>query len=151
MFSSRNVANEFLRLAEAKEKPLTPMQLLKLVYIAHGWSLALHGRRLIQDEIQAWQYGPVIPRLYNAIREFRSNPVTGRLSEEGSPLDAEAKDLISQTFETYGAMNGVALSRITHAEGTPWSQTYKTGAFGLVIPDDLIRDHYESLARSRAQ
>src|SRR5437870_2146380 len=43
MHDSRTVANHFLRLAREKGDFLTPMQVLKLVYIAHGWMLGLYG------------------------------------------------------------------------------------------------------------
>ena len=62
MYDSRTVANEFLKLADKDNDTLTPMQLLKLVFIAHGWCLGLLGRHLIKDSIEAWQYGPVIPK-----------------------------------------------------------------------------------------
>ncbi len=29
-----------------------------------------------------------------------------------------------------------------HASGTPWALTYEPGSFGIVIPNDLIEDHY---------
>ena len=56
MHDSRTIANEFLRLAAERHTGLTSTQVLKLVYIAHGWSLALLGKPLIGDEIQAWQF-----------------------------------------------------------------------------------------------
>ena len=57
MFESLTVADGFLELSRERHRALTPMQLLKLVYIAHGWRLGLYGKPLIRDEIQAWQYG----------------------------------------------------------------------------------------------
>jgi uncharacterized phage-associated protein len=62
------VADEILKIAKRKGLHITPMQLLKLVYIAHGWSLAILGRDLFPDRIEAWKYGPVIPDLYRATR-----------------------------------------------------------------------------------
>ena len=123
------------------------MQLLKLVYIAHGWMLGLYGRPLICDEIQAWQYGPVIPKLYNAVRKFRSGPVTGPLpTSNNSALSAEEDDVVKQVYKIYGELSGPALSRLTHAKDTPWALTYVPDSFGIVIADDLIQDHYAMLA-----
>lgn len=149
MHSSVVVANRFLELAEAKGDKLTPMQLLKLVYIAHGWMLGLHGRPLIKDKVEAWQYGPVIPALYSHIRQYRGDPVTGRIKQlfaQPTDLSAEEDDVIGQVYEAYGEMSGMQLSRITHAKGTPWQQIYEPGSFGLRIPTDLIEDHYRELA-----
>ena len=146
MRDSRVIANRFLELAEAKGDTLTPMQLLKLVYIAHGWMLGLYGRPLIRDDVQAWQYGPVIPRLYSSIRQFRSNPVVGPVANVREDLDVSEESIIRQTFEGYGDMSGPALSRMTHAKNTPWDVTYEPGTFGCPISNDIIENHYKALA-----
>lgn len=147
MHDSRTVANRFLALAKSAGKSLTPMQVLKLVYIAHGWMLGLYGRALIRDDVQAWKYGPVIPGLYNAMRDFRGSPVTGKLNAPADdPLDAHEDNIVQQVFTLYGDKTGPALSRLTHATGTPWELTYQDGYFGIPISNDIIRDHYVRLA-----
>jgi uncharacterized phage-associated protein len=52
------------------------MQLQKLVYIAHGWNLAINGTPLTSDIPAAWDYGPVYRDLFEALRAYGSNPVT---------------------------------------------------------------------------
>lgn len=147
MHDSRTVANRFLTLAQEAGDCLTPMQVLKLVYIAHGWMLGLYGRPLIKDEVQAWQYGPVIPTLYNAMRDYRGSVVTNALKAPAEDtLTANEDDLVQQVYGMYGKKSGPALSRLTHADGTPWDLTYRPGSFGLVIPTDTIEDHYQRLA-----
>lgn len=148
MYDSRVIANRLIELAGQKGESLTPMQVLKLVYIAHGWMLALYRRALIRDEVQAWQYGPVIPRLYNSIRRYRSQPVNEPIVCENEEIDPAAIDIIGQVYDQYGHYSGAALSRMTHAQGTPWDRVYVEGEFGLVIPTDLIEDHYQRLAAS---
>lgn len=151
MAEAATVANHFLDLAKDKGDTLTPMQVLKLVYIAHGWMLGLYGRPLISDEIQAWQYGPVIPRLYNIMRRFRGSPVEGPLrASEVDEIGKRELDLINQVYEMYGNLSGPALSRLTHAKDTPWHMTYEDGVFGIRIPDDIIEDHYARLASQPA-
>jgi uncharacterized phage-associated protein len=148
MNDSRAVANEFLRLAKLnKNDSLTPMQLLKLVFIAHGWSLGLLGRHLIRDPIEAWQYGPVIPALYASVRDFASNPVDGPLGgSQNVAFDDDELNIIEQVYNKYGSLSGPALSRLTHQPGTPWAKTYKEGSFGIRISNDLIEDYYQRLA-----
>lgn len=150
MAEANAVANRFLALAAESGNPLTPMQLLKLVYIAHGWNLGLYGAPLIEEEIQAWRYGPVIPDLYNSVRQYRSNPVRDSLQiRRNNGLDPRDQDLVDQVYRIYGGRTGIELSKLTHAVGTPWHRTYRAGEFGIAIPNDIIEDHYAQLARVR--
>ena len=75
-YLAKAVANEFLKLAQNENATLTQMKLQKLVYIAHGFNLALVDSALLEDKIQAWQYGPVIPSLYGEFKSFGNSPIT---------------------------------------------------------------------------
>jgi uncharacterized phage-associated protein len=150
MADARTVANRFLELANAQGKSLTPMQLLKLVYIAHGWTLGLVGRPLIRQPIEAWQYGPVVRDVYNGVRIYGRAPVRAPIwAPPGDMLDPVEDGMVRQVFDLYGDMDGISLSNITHMPNTPWAQTYQHGSFGTVIPDDLIASHYQRLSHER--
>ena len=98
--NSRAVANAILDLATRKGKRLTLMQLIKLVYLAHGWSLALLKRPLIKHPVQAWQYGPVIPNVYKAFSRFGSSPITSPAVDKqtgtiyASSLDDNEREIV---------------------------------------------------------
>jgi len=145
MKSSATVARQFIKEAIENGESLTPLQVLKLVYISHGWTLAFDDRPLIKDEIQAWKYGPVIPALYNRLRKYKDGPVEMIENLEDEVLDQTERDLVGSVYETYGKMSDLDLSRITHKKDSPWDLTYQNGSFGAVISDDLIKDHYARL------
>jgi uncharacterized phage-associated protein len=154
--SARAVANEFISLAAAEGKYLTPMQIMKLVYIAHGWSLALNQRPLFSDRIEAWKYGPVIPGLYQDLKTYGSGSVTAQLRTgvfggSATTPDDDDRKFIESVYKSYGALNGLRLSAMTHEDGTPWSQTYKSGNMNLEISNDLIVAHYQRLWNERAK
>lgn len=152
MNDSKKVANRLLEIAAEAGDTLTPMQLLKLVYICHGWMLGLYGVPLIRDQIQAWKYGPVIPKLYDAVRHFRSQPVVGPLPISGPDGDLIGIEdqVIRQSYDIYGKMSGPALSRLTHMPGTPWDQSFRPDEMAIEISNDLIEDHYQTLAQRSA-
>ena len=148
MHSSLVVADHLLALEQKKKSSqgLTPMQLIKLVYLCHGWMLGLYGRPLLVDSIEAWRYGPVIVGLYQAVKQFRASPVIGRLSEDKGNFDDEEESVMEQVFKIYGGRSGFELSRLTHAPDTPWSVVRNAG--WEIIPNDMIKEHFQELAES---
>ncbi|RYE90398.1 MAG: DUF4065 domain-containing protein [Cytophagaceae bacterium] len=70
------IANYFIQKSLDTGVEVTPMKLLKLVYISHGWSLALLNEPLINEAVEAWTYGPVIPSLYQELKEYGRERVT---------------------------------------------------------------------------
>lgn len=150
MADARIVANRFLELARGQGRSLTPMQILKLVYIAHGWMLGLNRRPLISQPVEAWQYGPVVRDVYNGVRNNGRSPVESPMWAPEEKLDYVEDDMVQQVFKIYGQMDGIALSNITHMPETPWAKTYQHGQFGTVISNDLIGAHYQRLSRERS-
>ena len=150
-YSAITIADQILRIAKSKGQALTPLQLMKLVYIAHGWSFPVRGCDLFENRIEAWKYGPVIPDLYQATKHFGRNPIGLNFVGEPSELvvDPSTKSFLESVFDAYGHMSGIALSSLSHQSGTPWQQVYQDGVYNKQIPDALIRDHYMELNRVR--
>lgn len=151
-YRATTIANELIRLATAEGRGLTPMQLVKLTYIAHGWSLALLGRPLIGDHVEAWKYGPVIPSLYQYVKQYGSAPVTSpipvTLFSRAQSLDATDEALVRDVYAKYGKLTGIQLSHLTHKPGTPWFNVFDPDGWGIQIPNELIQRHYQELAQA---
>ncbi|AYJ86894.1 DUF4065 domain-containing protein [Sphingomonas paeninsulae] len=144
------VANAVLDEARSQGKSLTIMQLLKLVYIAHGWSLALLSAPLVNEEPEAWQHGPVFPSIYREFRRFGSQPIQGNSAGPFGLLSDSQRSIIHSVVQNYGDMHAFALSRITHEVDTPWFKTYRGGVGSSSdIPNAVIADHYKKLAHDR--
>lgn len=143
---ARAVANELIRLALASNRPLTPMQIIKLVYLCHGWMLGLYGRPLVRQVAQAWRYGPVFHDLYQSLKKYGASHVTELIPNVPEErFDAQERDLIRQVFEKYGRFSGIVLSNMTHEDGSPWHQTWSRGLHSAPISNDLIADYYRRL------
>lgn len=126
-------------------KPVTPMRLLKLVYVAHGYSLGLRSAPLVDERVFAWQYGPIIPGLYNAVREFRSSPVTWVPGAYVETLSDDDKAVLDRVITTYDQATAIQLSAAMHQRGSPWSIIWGSTGHNAVIPDDLIELFYQKL------
>lgn len=150
MYDVLSVADALLRIAKKKGQALTPMQLVKLTYIAHGWSLAIRNKDLFRNRIEAWKYGPVIPDLYQVTKHHGRNPMPLDLigGDEDFPVQEDDKKFLEEIFDAYGHLDGIRLSYLTHQAGTPWTDAYVPGV-NAEITDANICEHYRALLSER--
>lgn len=140
-YSAKAIANYFLDKADAEGAPLSPMKLQKLVYLAHGWYLAVTAAPLLDELVEAWQYGPVIPSIYHEFKEFGSGPIKGRAQDvvaEGSSIrfvtpsleeqdvrdHPQTREILDRVWKVYSTYSAGQLSTMTHQAGTPWRKTW---------------------------
>ena len=153
MKNPSEIANYFIsKYGEADN--LTPMKIIKLVYIAYGWYLALtKGKRLVDEHPQAWNLGPVFPSLYHSLKNYGNNEVRDLIPTNNlipASFDKNLKTFLDIIWSAYGKYDGIYLSSITHTQNTPWSQVFPSG-FNVEIPDDLITKHYTEKLESNKQ
>lgn len=136
------------------------MKLLKMVYIAHGWFMGYNDKALINQAVEAWQYGPVIRDVYYSFKKYGRGQIL-------SPVDIE-KDLIvkdneifpeeknvqlflDKIWERYSNYSGTELSNLTHQPNTPWAITIKEFGRDAIIPNSIIRNYYKEKIANAAQ
>lgn len=158
MYNPAVIANYFLNKASSEGRALTPMQIIKMVYIAHGWHLGYGLGPLINEGVQAWKYGPVLESLYHEVKGFGRGAISGRIGEEHhsstSSISDGSRRLLDAVWESYKDFNGIQLSTMTHREGTPWDIVWNQSdgrmERGAIISDALIADHYaEKVSKDR--
>lgn len=151
-YSAAKVANRMLEIARERGEDITPLKLLKLVYIAHGWSFPYLNEPLLSEPAQAWQYGPVVPSLYHAVSRFRADPIT-ELVVDTDPqiLSPQADALVRSVYDSYSRYSATQLSNMTHMPDTPWSEAWNLRGKNAVIPNDRIAAHYQHLLQTRGQ
>lgn len=142
------VAKYILSQRNQQGRKTTPLDLLKLVYLSHGWFLGIYGIPLIREAIEAWPYGPVIPVIYETFRTYRGNPIDLVPANNASELDPKQRGIIDGTLSAYGELTSWQLSAITHEPGTPWDQVSSTGLWSI-IPNSIIQKHYSGLYQAQ--
>jgi uncharacterized phage-associated protein len=153
------VANYFLDLAASKGSVLDPMKLQKLIYYAHGWNLAIHKKPLIDEPIQAWRYGPVIPSVYQQFKQYGAGPITSKAHRNYKEYEVDKSDeetivLLNRIWDVYGRYGGITLSNMTHSDDGPWAIAWKEhgGAFEVTISNEAIAEYFVQKAlKNRAK
>jgi len=155
-YSPVAVANAFLKRAREDGEPLSPMKLLKLVYYAYGWHLALEdGDRLFEEGIEAWRHGPVVNSLWGILQDVEGDvlrepiqPFFGT-TPDIDPSDKFTQELIDEVWDAYGDFRAIKLSNLTHMPDTPWDQVKKENNGSLPdhepIEDEKIEQYFKDL------
>jgi uncharacterized phage-associated protein len=143
-YSPITIANYFIK-SKSKFGQLTPMKILKLVYLADAWYMTLEEgkEKLVSEKVQAWDYGPVFPNLYRSIKTNGRIDLTEPLSyDKEEIIKDEDVGFLERIWKMYGKYDGIRLSAMTHKKGTPWEIVYCKGC-NSEIPNDLIIHHYK--------
>lgn len=152
-YTPQHVANFFLEKAESENVPLSQLKLIKLVYIAYGWYLALKNAKLFNEQIEAWKHGPVIPSIYHEFKDYGQNPIDRFAYELDLDTyeavipkipadDEETRLILTKVWAAYKKFTGWTLRNKTHEPDSPWSRVYKEGQRGIRIKDEDIREHF---------
>jgi uncharacterized phage-associated protein len=155
------IANQLLDRAEQSGRQLTQIEIQKLVYFAHGWHLGLKHQPLVQEPIEAWQYGPVVRRLYDAFRQFGTRAISKKaveysysssgqfvaseptISSPDVEADAYATSVVGAVWEKFGTLAPFKLVELTHAPGSPWERAWKEQR--TVISTSEIEQYFTAL------
>ena len=138
------VAYEFIRVAQDRGKPMHSLtKLIKLAFLAHGYSLAILDRPLVKEDFEAWPYGPVVPELYFQFKR-QPRPFQPADDESSQAIDPKDKELIEATHKWDGHKNYRELSRQAHQLGSPWYEAWEREEDSK-ISDDSIKEYYSSL------
>jgi uncharacterized phage-associated protein len=155
MFQPLQVANFFIKSSLRTGEEVTPMKLIKLTYIAHGWHLGMYNTELIDEAVCAWKYGPVIESIYHNFKGYGNCQITEFYRNEYGQIqiaNGQIEPFLQKVWDEYKDYSGVELSAMTHQKGTPWDIVWnQRGGKNLpnvIIPNNIIAEHYKQKINS---
>ncbi len=126
------VADYFIgRDARRHQPDVTPMKLHLLMYLAQGQYLASTGHRLFDDEVDAYQHGPVIPSQLGRFSGRR--PIAGHRRTWMPRLPHDVTEFLDRVWDRYAAVPAEELRAMT-CDQEPWRRG-GTGGFGSRLTD----------------
>jgi len=142
MQNADNVARWFLsrnrlRSLSGESDFISNLKLQKLLYYAQGIHLALYGKPLFNDPIEAWQYGPVVDSVYQTYKTNGSDAIKKFDNPKENFSDSEEVAL-QFTQEAFGQFSAWKLADMTHEE-SPWKET----EINQIITLDKIQKYFE--------
>jgi uncharacterized phage-associated protein len=156
-YSASVIAFSFVQKGIIEGKPVTQMKLQKMVFFAHGYHLAKYGTPLINEEFEAWKYGPVVQSIYRSYKLYGSDEIkTTDLITDFAPdfetieLAPSAIDAINYTWKVTKNLSASQLSTWSHKDGSPWSRVYNPDEWSIQIGNNIIEDYFKGLIAAPA-
>ena len=120
---------------------ITNLRLNKLLFFAQAYSLAEYNEPLFSDEIQAWDMGPVVPKIYHNYKGFRNNVIEDTAPDRSVFSDRDYMTLLD-VFSIVQPLSTFKLVNLSHTANAPWDTVYKKNKGGI-IPQEAIREYYK--------
>jgi len=145
------VAGAFVDLATKQDSPLNPVKLQKLLYLAQGWHLAVTGKPLFRDPVEAWSFGPVVRSVFHRLQVHGTRRIPRGHADETLFEEAGlAREVVLRVWDTFGEMSGVRLAEISSSAHSPWrrvrSHRDELDRSHPTIPTESIRKQFLALA-----
>ena len=137
-YKAMKIANYIIRKCSEDGCPITNLQLQKIMYFLQREYLQSKNVPLFDDEIQAWQFGPVVPEVYYRYCVFGAMPIT--IIDKMADLNKCDADIINPIIEEKRKLYPWDLVEETHQEGGAWDTVYDNGRGNRkVIPTEFIK------------
>lgn len=139
MYLAKQVAQYIINKCSVEERPVSNLKLQKLLYFAWIEYHKRTGKKLFDDKIYAWQFGPVVPEVYYDYCAYGGMDIDRRYDSSKigiTEADAEVLDASLAEYLNYSVSRLVSK---THERGKPWYQVYvEQGGIKQEIPFSLI-------------
>ena len=151
MYSVMDIASYFIKKAIAEKNYLTPIQVMKLCYFAHGYKLAIDDTPLVDETVQAWKYGPVFKDLYHVLKLYGNkqiNRIPILFENDEDVIKDDDIEILDAVFESLADMDGMSLSDLTHEENSPWHQAWEAQGKNTKytpIENESIKNYFQGM------
>ncbi len=133
---------------------ISPLRMQKLLYYCQGWSLALLGRPLFRQPLEAWVRGPVVVDVYERFKGTRDGLTPERAGEPCGELSATDAALIEMVWREYACYTPSQLVNMTHAEPA-WREArggIAANAYSsATLSQETMASHFRDVAQKRSE
>lgn len=139
-YSALDVAKYVINHEISQGRSVTNLRLQKLLYFVQAKVLMETDNPCFEDEMQAWEYGPVVPVVYQAYAKYRNFAI----EEQKNVIDIaqDIKNYIQDILNYFANTQTFELVQITHGQ-KPWIEARAKGN-RQPISIDTIREYFNN-------
>lgn len=136
IYKAIDIAKYVITKCTNDEEYISNLQLQKILYYIQEKFLKSYRKPLFSDEIQAWQFGPVVPSVYAIFCGYGAMTIE---NEYDVKIDETIRKIIDPIIEIKRKLQPWVLVEETHRPGGAWDKIYGGGRGNReVIPKELI-------------
>lgn len=140
MYDSLDVSRYIINHENEKSRPISNLRLQKLLYFVQAQFLVSNKESCFREDIEAWQYGPVVPRVYHRYKLYGSSSIPEQTVNQKNVIAESDAGLIDAILDKCAKYSTSALISLTHRDG-PWKDSYEPG-YDNVISVKSIRKYF---------
>lgn len=150
-----DVARYIINYSNKKGYGVSNLKLQKLLYFVQGVFLAETNEACFSEEIEAWDFGPVVPNAYHEFKKYGSMNIpivqnfikfedniweSKTVTFDESIINKKIQQRINKVVDFLSDFSATQLVRITH-EQSPWVDNYIKGC-SCKIPKKNIQEFF---------
>lgn len=156
-FDARAISNKVLDLTDELGFGISNLSLNKVIFFVHAHFLIDWDKKLVDQEFEAWKYGPVCADVFHSFKKFESkfiteraryiNFATGETVIPNAVLSEEENIYFREITSFYARIPSGKLVDMSHVNGGPWDKTWNHDTLtnpGMVIPDRVIAEFFRT-------
>lgn len=134
LYSVIDVCHCIVNYCNEKNYSLSNLKLQKILYFVQAYFIKFLGHPCFEEDIQAWDFGPVVPEAYHAYKHFGGGEIIG--DGETEKLTIEDGNLVRIIVDALSKFSATQLVSITHKQD-PWLKNYVPRANKPISNEDL--------------
>lgn len=140
MYNVLDIAKYIIFYCRRRGYLITNLKLQKLLYFIQAEFLVSIGAPCFNEEIEAWDFGPVVPEVYHEYKSFGNSNIILSEDDELPFIRETDRNRIKGMVDEGAQYSASDLVRITHNQA-PWKNAYKR-YYNNVITKDAIQDYF---------
>lgn len=142
MYTALAVADYIIRKCNAERESISNLKLQKLLYFVQAEFLVNtpENRACFSDEIEAWDFGPVVPAVYHEYKFFGNGSIPAnheRADGRSQEITEKDRKMIDAVLDQTAGYSASYLVEITHRQA-PWRNAYRRGRNSIISKASIL-------------
>ena len=124
-YNALEVARYIIYHEEQAGRPVSNLRLQKLLYFVQAKFLVEKNEPCFTQKMEAWNFGPVVPKVYKAYRYYGNTPIPCEDESDDFSIRRSDRKIIDSMLDSCSQYATSTLVDITHGQD-PWIHAHQT-------------------------